>query len=349
MSKQDFKTIFDVGFSSLQHSYKKYAGTDRKELIRGIGDDASVIQFDESGKYLLSTSEIFLEGVHFDLVYTPLHHLGYKIMTAGVSDIFAMNGDPLFASVDIAVPNKISVNMLEEIYKGLDSAGKDYNVSITGGDTTPSHQILVISLHVTGKVSDEDIVYRNGCNTEDTVCVTGDLGGAMAGLRVLLREKKAWEENQEQHFQPDLEGYEYVIQRQLRPHARKDFPESLKKAGVHPTAMIDITQGLFNEIQILCEVNQTGCEIFAPAVPIALETRRVADEMKEDVDRYAYYGGEDFELLFTVHERDVEKLKAEFDDFTVIGKLQSQEEGIIIHSGEGTTERLDPSNDSRPS
>ncbi|MEX0769691.1 MAG: thiamine-phosphate kinase [Balneolaceae bacterium] len=340
-SNQDFKTLFDAGFSSVLQSYKNHSGAERKEVQKGIGDDAAVIKMDDRDEYLLSTSEIFLEGVHFDLVYTPLHHLGFKIMTAGVSDILAMNGEPLYASVDVAIPNKISVDMLEQIYKGLNTAAKEYGVTITGGDTTPSHQSLVLSIHVTGKATADNIVYRTGSNPEDTICVTGDLGGAMAGLRVLLREKKAWEETQEQHFQPDLEGYEYVIQRQLRPLARKDFPEALKKAGVKPTALIDITQGLFNEIQILCDLNDTGCEIFGPAIPIALETRHVADEMKEDVDRYAYYGGEDFELLFTLHDKDVEKLKTEFEDFSVIGKLQSKKEGIIIHSGEGRTERLD--------
>lgn len=341
MSKQDFKTIHEIGFSSLLESYKNFSGASHNEVQKGIGDDAAVIKIQDGNEYLLTSSEIFLEGIHFDLVYTPLHHLGYKIMTAGVSDILAMNGSPLYATVDVAVPNKISVNMLEEFYKGLDAAAKEYGVEITGGDTTASHQALVTSIHITGTVSTGDVVYRNGCNNGDAICVTGDLGGAMAGLRILLREKKAWEENQGQHFQPDLEGYEYVVQRQLMPVAKKDFSGALKKAGVKPTAMMDITQGLLNEIQVLCDVNKIGCKVFSPAVPIALETRKVADEMEEDVDRYAYYGGEDFELLFTLHDKDVEKLKTSFDDFSVIGTLQPDHEGIMIHSGEGTTKRLD--------
>lgn len=341
MAEPDFQTIHDIGFSSLIKKLSEKSGFARSEVVKGIGDDASVMKLSNPGDLVVTTSEIFLEGVHFDLTYTPLSHLGYKIVTAGISDILAMNAEPISLTVDIAVPNKISVEMVELLYEGMDFACKEYQVQITGGDTTASHQILGVSVHVTGSGKNESLVYRNGASEGDVLCVTGDLGGAMAGLRILLREKQAWKEMGMDHFQPELEEYAYVVQRQLMPRARSEFLESLVKSDVLPGSMMDVTKGLMNEVQVLCDENGTGCELFAPAVPIALETRRVADEMKEDVDRYAFYGGEDFEFLFTLGEGDVEKLKSEFEDFAVIGKLVSKEKGIIIQTGEGKQVRPD--------
>jgi len=268
-------------------------------------------------------------------VYTPLKHLGHKFLSAAGSHLYATNGRPVSARIDLAVPNKISVSMLEQIYQGFDTAGKVYNCSVQPGDTTASHQILVISVHVEGIARESEMVTLEGCSTGDQICVTGDLGGAMAGLRVLLREKKAWKESGGDHFQPDLEEYEYVVGRQLMPMARHDLGDFYKKAEVHPTSQVDVSQGLVNEMQLIAEANNLGCEIFTPAVPISLETRRVADEMKEDVDRYAFYGGEDYEMLFTLKKSDVEKLKADFDDFTVIGEMKPAKYGIQLNTGEG--------------
>ncbi|MEX2602468.1 MAG: thiamine-phosphate kinase [Balneolaceae bacterium] len=341
MAEPDFQTIHDIGFSSLIQKLSNKSGFARSEVVRGIGDDASVLKPSGQDRLILTSSEIFLEGVHFDLVYTPLAHLGFKVVTAGISDILAMNANPVTLTVAIAVPNKISVGMVEQLYEGMDAACKEYQVQITGGDTTASHQILGISVHATGWGDAEKIVYRNGASEGDLLCVTGDLGGAMAGLRILLREKQAWKEMGMGDFQPELEEYRYVVQRQLMPRAPSAFPEALARCGVLPGSMMDVTKGLMNEVQVLCDENRTGCELFAPAVPIALETRRVADEMKEDVDRYAFYGGEDFELLFTLAEGDVEKLKSEFEDFAVIGKLTSRENGIFIQTGEGKQVRPD--------
>lgn len=332
-SSSEFRTIHDAGISALMSIYKNHAGKERSDILYGIGDDAAVMKAG-SGETILSNSELLLEGVHFDLTYTPLHHLGFKLLTAGVSDIIAMNGRPVMASVSVAVPNKISVQMLETLYKGIDTAANYYGLQVTGGDTAASHQALVLSVHVTGTAPKESLVTRQGASEGDALCVTGDLGAAMAGLRILMREKESWKESGSDRFQPDLESWEYVVQRQLTPASRSTFTTSLEESGVMPTSMIDVTKGLMNDVQLLCDASGTGCELFAPAVPIALETRRVADEMKEDVDRYAFYGGEDFELLFTLDDADVEKLKAEFEDFAVIGKMTSAASGVVIQTGE---------------
>lgn len=345
MSNQEFQTIHEIGIHSLMEQLKKKKGAPRDEILPVSGKNATINQLDYSkDKRLLSASGIFLEGIHYDLVYTPLKHLGYKLITAAVSHIYAMNGSPVSARIDLAVPNKISTNMLGQLFDGFDAAGKIYNSSIHPGDLTASHQILVVSVHVEGVVSENDLITMKGCKNGDQICVTGDLGGAMAGLRVLLREKKEWKEKGENQFEPDLQEYEYVVQRQLMPTARHDLGEAFSKTGVKPSGMVDVSQGLVNELQLIMEANNTGCEIFTPAVPVSLETRKVADEMKEDVDRYACYGGEDFEMLFTLKDEDVEKLRTEFEDFSVIGTIKEENEGIILNSGEGSSINLSDEN-----
>ena len=340
MADTDFQEIQEIGFASLIEKFKQFTGKKRKEISNGIGDDASVT-LDENGVATCVSSEIFLEGVHFDMAYTPFHHLGYKLTTAAVSDIYAMNAKPIQLLVNIAIPNKYSVQMMEQLYRGFDAACKDYKIQLTGGDTTASHQILAISVTAVGTAQNENLTFRNGAQKDELVCVTGDLGGALAGLRILLREKKEWQANPQNHFQPDLEKYQYVVQRQLVPEAKKGFAEALAKCGVKPGSMIDISQGLIADIRSVARQSNKGVEIFSPAVPISLETRQVADEMKEDVDKYAFYGGEDFELLFTIKEHEVEKLKTEYEDFAVIGKVTGKEHGITINTGEEETIKID--------
>jgi thiamine-monophosphate kinase len=336
MQEQAFQTIHDIGIRSLYDKLKKYSGADRDEIIPLKVKNASIKALSKKqDNRLITSSGIYLEGVHFDLVYTPLKHLGHKLLSAAISHLYAVNARPVSVRIDLAVPNKISVSMLEQIYDGFDKAGNIYNCSIQAGDTTASHQILVAAVHVEGIVSENEMITLEGCSIGDQICVTGDLGGAMAGLRVLLREKKAWKESGGDHFQPDLEEYEYVVGRQLMPLARHDLGDYYEKAEVQPTSQVDVSHGLVNEMQLIAEANNLGCEIFIPAVPVSLETRKVADEMKEDVDRYAFYGGEDYEMLFTLNKEDVEKLKAEFDDFTVIGEIKPAEYGIQLNTGEG--------------
>jgi len=336
----EFQEIQSIGFPALIEKIKQYKGTDRSEIITGIGDDAAVFSANPDN-LLTSTSEIFLEGVHFDLTYSPLQHLGYKLTTAVISDIYAMNSNPVQLLVNIAIPNKISVQMVEQFFNGVDTACKDYNIQLSGGDTTASHQILAVSMTAIGTAPKKDIIYRKGAKDEELICVTGDLGSALAGLRVLMREKKDWQESESDYFQPDLSEYEYVVKRQLMPHARKDVIEAFKTSGIKPSALIDLSQGLLADLKSVLLLSGMGAEIYSPAVPISLETRKIADEMKEDVDKYAFYGGEDYEMLFTMNEKDAGKLRNTFEDFTVVGKLMAGEKKLLLNTGENETVELD--------
>ncbi len=336
MENKNFQTIQSLGRPALIKALTKPSSFQRKDVVKGVGDDAAVIQ-QKNHQYTLITSEIFTEGVDFDLTYMPLHHLGYKMMTALVSDIYAMNGEPETASVNLGVPTKISVKMLEKIYEGIYTAGDDYNVQIIGGDLTASHQTLVISVSGTGCVERSNIAYRKGAKVNDAICVSGDLGGAIAGLRILMREKQFWEEKDGGSFEPELEEYEYVVKRQLVPIARHKLVESFHKQHIVPTAMIDISQGLAADLKQLTDSSKVGAYLYQAALPIAIETRRVADEMKEDVDKYALYGGEDFELLFTLPENIVEEFANNFKEITVIGKITEPEYGLKMQTADGHT------------
>lgn len=345
MNEDSFRTIQSVGRSELVDELMEHAEYEHPSIEQGYGDDAAVIKAEKNFK--LISSESFMEGVNFDLTYVPLHHLGYKIATAAVSDIYAMNGKPEALLVNLAVPNKFSVDMLKEIYRGIGKASKDYEFQIVGGDLTASHQTLSTSVSCYGSVGEDHIIYRKGARPGDAICITGDLGGAIAGLRILMREKKFWEEQDQQNaFQPDLEDYEYVVRRQLMPLARQDFIETINELNIYPTSMIDITQGLVSELQHLRNASGVGAYVYQAALPIALDTRTVADEMKEDVDKYALYGGEDYELMFTLPEKDVEKLADEFGDFVVIGKVTEKEEGIKMQQAEGGVVSFDESEES---
>lgn len=345
MDKESFRTIQSIGRTDLIEELMEHSSFERPSVIQGYGDDAAVVEKDS--KYQLLSSETFMEGVDFDLTYVPLHHLGYKIGTAAVSDIYAMNGEPEVILVNMAVPNKISVDMLKEIYRGIGTAGKDHEFQIVGGDLTASHQTLSASVSCYGSVQKNKITYRKGAHVGDAVCVTGDLGGAIAGLRILMREKQYWEEQDtQQSFQPELEDYEYVVKRQLVPIARKDFVEKLQDLNMLPSSMIDITQGLVSDLKQIAQASEVGAQVYQAAFPIALDTRRVADEMKEDVDKYALYGGEDFELMFTLPEKDVEKLVDEFEDFAVIGKITEEEEGVRMQQADGDITMFDDSDSS---
>lgn len=318
----------------------EHSSFEHSSVAQGYGDDAAVIEADDG--YQLLSSETFMEGVDFDLTYVPLHHLGYKIGTAAVSDIYAMNGEPEVVLINLAVPNKISVDMLKEIYRGIGTAGKDHEFQIVGGDLTASHQILSASVSCYGSVEKEKVTYRSGAHVDDAICVTGDLGGAIAGLRILMREKEYWEEQDtQQSFQPELEEYEYVVKRQLVPIARRDFVRKLRELNILPSSMIDVTQGLVSELKQIADKSGVGAHVYQATFPIAIDTRQVADEMKEDVDKYALYGGEDFELMFTIPKKDVEELTDEFDDFAVIGKITEEDEGVRMQQADGDIRMFD--------
>ncbi|HET8865708.1 MAG TPA: thiamine-phosphate kinase [Gracilimonas sp.] len=337
---ESFQTIQSIGSNALLKKITNFDAYKNKNVIRSIGDDAAVIK-ESNDSLILLTSDTYVEGVDFDPTYTPFHHLGYKIVSAGVSDIYAMNGMPEAVLINLAVPNRMSVQMIEDLYKGIYAAGKNNEVEVVGGDLKANHANLVVSISVYGKAENDSITYRKGANEGDAICVTGDVGGALAGLRILMREKKYWEEHGDESVQPELGDYQFVVKRQLVPEARRDLIEILKKEGIVPTSMIDITKGLVSEISALSDASELGAYIYQAALPIAVETRQVADEMQEDVDRYALFGGEDLEIMFTLSEKKVEEFVKHFSDFVVIGRMVAKEEGMKMQTAEGDVVSFD--------
>ena len=338
--EQSFTPIQKIGRNALLEKLRVFSGEKLEHTNQIINDDAAVYQELEGQLSLLST-DTFVEGADFDLTYTPLTHLGYKIISASISDIYAMNGTAKTVLVNLALPNRMSVEMVTDLYKGMDEACKKHHVQIVGGDLTGNHSNAVISISVFGKVEEESVTYRKGANIGDAICVTGDVGAAVAGLRILMREKKFWEQHGDQAVQPDLADYKFVVQRQLMPEARLDVIKNFHAFDVLPTSMIDLTKGLINEVSELCEASGLGCHLYQAALPIAVETRHVADEMEEDVDKYALFGGEDLELVFTLPEDAVQELFKQFNDFTVIGRMTPLDEGMILQTAEGDLLQFD--------
>lgn len=302
-----------------------------KSTLKSVGDDAAVI--DHAGKLTLVAKDLLIEGVHFDMSYTPLRHLGYKAAAVNISDIAAMNGKATQLLVGISVSNRYSVEALDELYTGIRLACKKYNVDLVGGDTTASVSGLFISVTVVGEVEPGKQVYRNTAKENDLVCVTGDLGAAYLGLLVLQREKEVYKANPA--MQPELEGYDYVLERQLKPEPRTDMIELLKLAGIQPTSMIDISDGLASEILHISKDSNLGCRIFEDKIPIDVITADVASEFKIDPTTAAMNGGEDYELLFTINLHDLEKIK-DIKGISVIGHMTSKEEGEYLVSRGGS-------------
>lgn len=336
MSHNSDNTISSIGRPGLIRKIAGYSTFRSEQVVYGIGDDAAVLAANET-RYGLLSSETFVEGVEFDLSFMPFHQVGAKVVSAAVSDIYAMNGQPRSVLVNLALPNRITLDMVDELYKGIGMACADYECQLSGGDLTGSHNALIITVSVYGDVEKDKIVYNSGASVDDAVCVTGDIGSALAGLKILLREKRHWEESEDPVMQPDLTDWEYVVKRQLVPVARKDLVTLFHDKGIRPSAMIDVSQGLLSDLQRLARNSNKGAYIYQAALPIDLETRKVADEMQEDVDKYALYGGEDFELLFTLPEKEVGKLTELSRDFTVIGKITGRNGQIEMQTAEGDT------------
>ncbi len=298
------------------------------ETFKGIGDDCAVLDYGGEEFTLIST-DMLVEGVHFDLAYCPLKHLGHKAVSVNVSDIVAMNGTPLHITVGLALSNRFSVEAIEELYAGMAAACKDYKIDLVGGDTTSSRSGLVISITVVGKVGKDKVAYRSGANVHDVLCVTGDLGGAYLGLQMLEREKQVFVSNPT--VQPELAGKDYILQRQLKPIARTDFMYDLKEAGVVPTAMIDISDGLASEVMHLCKNSKVGMVIFEEKLPIDESAMETARDLNLDITTCALHGGEDYELLFTIRPQDFEKLKNS-PHITAIGYCLPAEDGIWLNT-----------------
>ena len=291
--------------------------------LKGVGDDAAVI--DHEGYRTLVSVDLLVEGIHFDMTYTPLKHLGYKSAVVNFSDIYAMNGTPTQIVVGLGISNRYSVEALNELYAGIRLACEAYGVDLVGGDTTSSRTGLVISITVIGKAKDEDIVYRSGAKPNDLLCVSGDLGGAYMGLLILEREKAEYMANP--NMQPQLGGFDYVLERQLKPEARKDIIARLKEIGVKPTSMIDISDGLASEILHLCKESGVGCQLYEDKIPLDPSTEKIAKDFQIVPSVAAMNGGEDYELLFTIDQKDYEKIQKMAEDVTVIGYM-TEDKGI---------------------
>src|SRR5690554_636559 len=314
-------------FGLIDHLTKNFK-IKQKSTVKGIGDDAAVISCNSKNEIVVTT-DLLLEGVHFDLSYVPLKHLGYKSVIVNLSDVYAMNAEPTQITVSIAVSNRFPIEALEELYAGITAAAKIYNVDVVGGDTTSSTTGLLISVTALGTVKKGEAVYRSGAKENDLLVVTGDLGAAYLGLQVLEREKEVFKVNP--NSQPDLEPYTYLVERQLKPEARKDIPNLLKELGVKPTAMIDISDGLSSEIIHICKHSKVGCNLFEDKIPLDPQVITTCEEFNIDSTTVALNGGEDYELLFTVSQKDFPKLKAN-PHLTVIGHMTHENEGTHLIS-----------------
>ena len=312
----------------------------------GVGDDCAVLSYPDSE--ILITTDLLMEGVHFDLTYIDLQHLGYKAAMVNLSDVFAMNGTPRQMTVSLALSKRFSVEDVETLYSGIRLACNKWNVDIVGGDTTSSYTGLAISITCIGEARKEDIVYRNGARDTDLICVSGDLGAAYMGLQLLEREKSVYYAQVEEakrkgdkraleelaHFQPDFSGKEYLLQRQLQAEARGDIIQRLHEAGIRPTAMMDVSDGLSSELLHICKQSGVGCRIFEKQLPIDYQTAVMAEEMNMNVTTCALNGGEDYELVFTVPIGDHEKIE-QLDDVKLIGHITDQKFGHTLVSRDG--------------
>lgn len=322
------KKVTPVGelgeFGLIAHLTKGF-DTQNASTIKAIGDDAAVLDYGTQ-KMVVST-DLLVEGVHFDLMYTPLKHLGYKSVIVNLSDIYAMNATPKQITVSLAISSRFSVEALDEFYAGIQLACKKYNVDLIGGDTTSSVTGLVISVTAIGEADEQNLVYRNGAKEGDLICVSGDLGAAYLGLQILEREKQIFLEHPE--VQPELESSQYLIERQLKPEARKDIIAYFKEAGLKPTAMMDLSDGLSSDIRHICQQSNLGCEISDTELPIHQDTYNTALEFNIDPTTCALNGGEDYELLFTIEPEDETKI---MDDgvISIVGRMTKAEDGCVL-------------------
>lgn len=333
-------------FGLIKHLTKE-TKTKNASTLKGVGDDCAVLSYPDSK--VLVTTDMLMEGVHFDLTYIDMQHLGYKSAMVNISDIFAMNGTPRQMTVSLALSKRFSVEDMEEFYHGLRMACDKWGVDIVGGDTTSSYTGLAISITCIGEAQDEEIVYRNGAHDTDLICVSGDLGAAYMGLQLLEREKSVYYQQVDEarkrddkrelerlkNFQPDFAGKEYLLQRQLQPEARGDIAKRLREAGIRPTAMMDISDGLSSELMHICTQSNCGCRIYEKNLPIDYQTAVMAEELNLNVTTCALNGGEDYELLFTVSIGDHAKIEA-IPDVKLIGHITRPELGLALISRDGS-------------
>ena len=332
---QSRTSLAELGEFGLINHITKHFKVSHKATVKAVGDDAAVLESSE--KQTLITTDLLIEGVHFDLSYMPLKHLGYKAVVVNLSDVFAMNGEAEQITVSLAVSNRFPLEAIEELYAGIQLACETYTIDLIGGDTTSSTKGILISVTAIGKANKEDVVYRNTAKETDLIVVTGDLGAAFAGLQILEREKEVFKDNAA--VQPDFSGKDYILERQLKPEARQDVIQLLKDLEVKPTSMIDISDGLSSEIIHLCQQGKVGCDLYENKIPLDPQVISTCEEFNIDATTVAINGGEDYELLFTIIMEDFEKIKGN-PNFTIIGHMTSESEGIHLVTRANTKIRL---------
>jgi len=326
MNKEIQQTsISELGEFGLIERITKDIQIKNSSTVKGVGDDAAILDYQD--KQVVVSSDLLTEGVHFNLMYAPLKHLGYKAVVVNLSDVYAMNAIPKQITVNLALSGKFSVEAVDDLYAGIHLACEKYGVDLVGGDTTSSLTGLTISITVLGEVEKDAAVLRSGAKPNDLLCVTGDLGGAYMGLQLLERENEVFKVNPK--MQPQMEGYDYILERQLKPEARQDIVAAFQKIGIKPTSMIDVSDGLSSEIMHLCKNSKVGCNLHEEKIPMDEQTKAMAEEMNINPLVAALNGGEDYELLFTISLEDYEKIKAD-PDFTIIGHMTEASEGVNL-------------------
>ena len=330
-----YTPLSDLGEFKLIDHLTKNIKPQNSSTIKGIGDDAAVLDY--SDKKILVSTDMLIQGIHFDLTYTPLKHLGYKAVAVNASDIYAMNGTPKQMVLSLAISNHFSVESLEELYEGIHLACEEYGIDLIGGDTTSSRTGLCINITILGEAQTDKIVYRSTAKENQLICVTGDLGAAYMGLQLLEREKVVFDGNEQK--QPDFAGYEYILERQLKPEARKDIIALLKEKEILPTAMIDISDGLASEIMHICKDSGVGCNIYEERIPIDYQTYKMAEELNMNATVCALSGGEDYELLFTV-PLDQHDLVSTLPGISIIGHTCKASLGCQMTTRDGNTFEL---------
>ena len=336
--------ISELGEFGLIKRITENISLENSSTLKGVGDDCAVMQYPQDN-VTLASSDILMEGIHFDLTYCPLKTLGYKAAMVNFSDIYAMNGMPEQLIVNIAVDKRFSVEQIDEIYEGLKWARQNHHVDLVGGDTSSSLTGLVISPTCIGSAPKSQVVYRNGAENTNLICVSGNLGAAYMGLQLLEREKQVYRQQNAEHpespidFQPDFSGKEYILERQLKPEARRIVVETLRNAGILPTSMIDVSDGLSSELLHICQQSNTGCLIYEERIPIDYQTAMMAEQFNLNVITSALNGGEDYELLFTVKLSDYDKVKT-LEGIRIIGHITPPQQGCMLQTRDGNTFEL---------
>ncbi len=323
--------ISSLGEFGLIEHLTKEVKLKNESTLKGVGDDAAVLDY--KNKQQVVTTDLLVEGIHFNLMYVPLKHLGYKSVAVNVSDVFSMNAIPKQITVSIAISNKFSLEAVSELYEGIYLACEQYGVDLIGGDTTSSLTGLVISVTALGEAEKDKLTYRSGAKVNDLVCVSGDLGGAYMGLQLLERENEVFKVNPK--AQPQFDGYDYILERQLKPEARGDVIKALKTLEVQPNAMIDISDGLSSELMHISKQSKVGCSVYEDKIPMDYQTKRFAEELNINPLVAALNGGEDYELLFTVPLADHDKIKND-PDITIIGHITEEQDGVNLITGQGS-------------